>query len=276
MITTAQGVAKEQRMPMPQVSNRPDDSSAEKAQASFLDHYFYPFLERYGYKWSRETRRSQQIKGIDGTLTLAGTTRTVDEKGAFHYINAELDTFSFEILSKQKEKDIGWFVDDSHVTDYYFVTWPYAKCEFRIQGKRGRVHQCANQMNPRLLTEKSFTVIEGMLISKISIFKMLEHYGWNRQKLIDEANLLRAERRYGYSRSGCDDFGFFYSASNNNQTKNYHGKRYAEEPINLLIKKSKLAELARGIYLICPEGVGVIKDNRIIPTVNHQENVNVR
>lgn len=242
--------------------NRPADSIAEKAQAEFLDAYFYPFLGQYGYEWHRENRREQQLRGIDGTLKFDNTIHYVDEKGAFHYINAELETFAFELLSIQRNRDIGWLIDDSHITDYYFITWPNAKCEYRI-GRRREKH-CAKDKNLRLLQKDNFSVIEGMLIQRGKIMRALENEGWDKNRLTNKAYSIRESNEYGLVSAGSPHFRFFHSRGPNSKASSHSGKTYVEEPINLLIDKTSLAKVADGFYLISKDGVGVIKDKHII------------
>jgi hypothetical protein len=75
-----------------------------------------------------------QYKGVDLIYKNGKHKIYIDEKAQLDYLNADLPTFTFE-LSYLKEEviKIGWFLDASKITDYYFlITGIYVNDENNI------------------------------------------------------------------------------------------------------------------------------------------------
>ncbi|KFI95697.1 hypothetical protein [Bifidobacterium stellenboschense] len=244
-----------------QESNRRFDSGAEVALADFLDRYFYAYLKDYGYRWQRERGRDDQLLGIDGRLFYGEDVKNIDEKGAFHFFNSHLNTFAFELSSIQRCGEVdGWFVNEDTKTDYYLIVWPNGRCSIP-GGERGWLDSCIRTRNKRILDFRDFTVVTAMLISRNKLVEKIESYGWDLQRLRRKAFEIRRNYAPGEKiKSGVDDFCFIFSRDK----KDGGDYGYVEKPINLVVKKRLLHSIAKGVYLISEDGVGVIKDDFIL------------
>ena len=169
----------------------------------------------------------------------------IDEKAAVYYSNAMIPTFAFEIDSIQRghaEPVQGWFVNDNVQTEYYMLIWPNVKCICRdSQWVRKEIGS---------LRRDDFTIIEAMLIEKSDIRDVLERKGYGKSRLLEYARQLRAG----------------YEADNTVKEKELDDKvkillsgQLAEKPINLIIRKEMLRDMAKGIYLISADGFATIR-----------------
>lgn len=69
--------------------------------------------------------KKQQKNGVDMKAFYDSSIVNIDIKSQVDYINDPLDTFVLEIFSETNNKgnnNIGWFIDNSLVTDYYLFT----------------------------------------------------------------------------------------------------------------------------------------------------------
>lgn len=224
-------------------SLRNQDMRAEQSLAEFMDVYFYARLKdkNNGFlSWTRMNDKESQLKGIDVCIETDGRRMFIDEKAAVYYSNAMIPTFAFEIDSIQRghaEPVQGWFVNDNVQTEYYMLIWPNVKCICRdSQWVRKEIGS---------LRRDDFTIIEAMLIEKSDIRDVLERKGYGKSRLLEYARQLRAG----------------YEADNTVKEKELDDKvkillsgQLAEKPINLIIRKEMLRDMAKGIYLISADG----------------------
>ncbi len=232
---------------MGQKSFRKTDMNAEEKLADFMDHNFYSKLhDRKGNKVSfkRYTDAETQLKGIDIEIIADNKSILIDEKASFYYSNVMIPTFAFEIDSIQSDNGDsikGWFVNDALKTEYYMLIWPNVKCQ-----KEG---DSWIRKNIGDLEENDFTIIEAMLIEKKKLIAEVERRGFTVKGLMTYAFQMRKKTNNGNEREELrldQDINLVYS-----------GYLY-EKPINAVINKRILKELASAIYLISEDGYAQI------------------
>lgn len=227
-------------------SFRKQDMKAERSLGEFMDASFYSKLhDKDGNSicFERITDVTMQQKGIDVIIKAQGHHFFIDEKATLHYSNMMLPTFAFEVNSIQRISTApvdGWLLNDDLKTEYYMLIWPNVKC---VQSSKGdkweRVSLCD-------LKKNDFTIIEAMLVKKKSILEYLAKNSWGKDRIIAYAKKIRDsyqddlkdERIY---LKGIEEFYFFYT------------KKLAEKPINIVIRKEILRQLADASYFISAE-----------------------
>ena len=175
--------------------------------------------------------KEEQLNGVDVEfIGTDGRVYCVDEKAQLHYLNKSLPTFAFELLSYQKGYDtVGWLCNDKLKTDLYMLIWPYA-VQDDYQG----------------ITWEQFTKADCLLIQKRKVLKMLASKGLTTDTMLADARRIRASGRKG--KIPIDGIkGIYYFAS--------YPKKYQEAPINIIISKPKLQDLAQRRYIVTPEQV---------------------
>lgn len=111
----------------------------------------------------------------------------------------------------------GWLIDKTKKTEYYLFQW---------------IHQADNKWNVK---ESEIKKLEYALVSKQRILDYLESYTFTIDKLKEVDDYIRKYKehgRLGYNQGKERRFWFYYS------------KNLAEQPINLIIRKEVLLELA--------------------------------
>lgn len=154
-----------------------------------------------------------------------------------------IPTFAFEIESLQSNNGQpveGWLLNDSLKTTHYILIWPNVKCEYDGNGT------CVRKTLGNL-KKSDFTVIEALLINKKSIIRYLNGHGWDKEKLASFAQDIKQQGLEGKVNSDNKNFYFYYS------------KAIAEQPINVVIKKEILFNLAQRAYLVSADGMANIK-----------------
>jgi hypothetical protein len=216
-------------------TRRKEDHSAETELALFMDKFLY---ERFptGSAFSsirRVHEKVEQLNGVDVEfIGTDGRVYCVDEKAQLHYLNKSLPTFAFELLSYQKGYDtVGWLCNDKLKTDLYMLIWPYA-VQDDYQG----------------ITWEQFTKADCLLIQKRMVLKMLASKGLTIERMLSDARSIRASGRKGkIPIPGVK--GVYYFAS--------YPRKYQEAPINIVVSKSILKELAQRHYVVTHERVVV-------------------
>lgn len=225
--------AEEPRKSRESNAHRVEDHSAESQLAIFLDKYLY---ERFptGSAFSSIRRvhgKEEQLNGVDVEfIGTDGRVYCVDEKAQLHYLNQNLPTFAFELFSYQKGYDtVGWLCNDKLKTDFYLLIWP-----------------CATQDSYEGITWEQFTKADCLLIQKHKILKMLASKGLTVERMLADARRIRVSGQKGkIPIEGIK--GIYYFAS--------YPKKYQEAPINIIISKPFLLELAQRRYLVSPQGI---------------------
>lgn len=230
-------------------SFRNQDIKAEQGLGEFMDAYFYSKLEKENkdvLKCIRMFDKESQMSGIDVCIVTTNRKILIDEKAAIYYSNAMIPTFAFEIDSIQTghiEPMQGWFVNDRLQTQYYMLIWPNVKC---MQKDDQWV-----RIDVKNLKKTDFTIVEAMLIDKSDIRLALEKEGYDKRRLTEYAERLRASYKGNVSR--------LEEKISENAKISLSGQ-LAEKPVNVVINKRLLGDLAKRIYLISPEGYASIKE----------------
>lgn len=212
------------------MSQRDIDMQAEQALAKFLDHHLYHELlrERKFASFQRVTSIAQQKQGIDIIARSADQVAFIDEKAQLHYINNTRPTFAFELEFYIKGRRIeGWFLNRSLKTTHYLLLWPNAKTE-----------------DLTVIRDADFTVVEGIVISRQRIKKYLAQKGFDEDALKAKAEDLRSKRVSGPQPTSYAGIKFYVSPSS----------EYLENPINIVISKKILAQIADAHYSISQDG----------------------
>ncbi len=215
------------------VSRRNQDMTSESELGKFLDKHLYKELLKSGAFKSitRETEKDVQLNGVDVTCVATnGAVYRIDEKAQLYYINKNLPTFAFEVdFLRDGLVTIGWLCNPALLTDAYLLIWPYA-----------------TQNTPKGIQENQFTEADCILVSKQRILNFLEQNGLTIERMLADAHQFRKERRTGkIPIPGLH--GVYYFASYPNQ--------YKEAPINIVIAKKYLREIAWRKYVVTPNGM---------------------
>ena len=156
-----------------------------------------------------------------------------------------IPTFAFELDSVQKgysDPVEGWFVNDELKTEYYMLIWPNVKCK-ETDGKWIRIPVSE-------ITKNDFTIVEAMMIRKRDIRAALEQKGYDRSHLLEYARRMR-EMYASISKRQDDEI--------EDGLKLIFSGQLAEKPINLVINKGLLWNVAQRVYLISADGYASIK-----------------
>lgn len=196
------------------MSLRKQDYQSENAVAEFLNRNFYPF---YATNLVRYSDQLHQFKGID--LSLDFNSRKgimVDEKSAAHYTNKNIPTFAFEIdfIGSDREIKPGWLFDLEKQTQFYLLSWIWASKD-------------------RGFSASDISKVEVILVERRSIVEYLAKNGLDAAKAARIASSLRQSASYG--RIELTPPAPFYF---------YHTEKLTEKPINVILRKSVLSELA--------------------------------
>jgi hypothetical protein len=195
-----------------------DDLNKESIVASFLDKYLYP---KISVSSQRITLIADQMRGKDVEATFSDLGAIIiDEKAQLNYVNRPLPTFAMEVSYKKNTfRKEGWLFDKNKVTEYYMLIWVRT-------------------------TEKFYTLQEDILD--------LECYLIKRQDIIDFLNTKDIT-----SETIDSDISKILSQEGGKQTHKashdayfFFTKFLAEQPINIVIRKQILANLASKKYRV--------------------------
>lgn len=191
---------------------RKQDNQSEAAVAAYLDRHFYP---KYVTNFQRFDDLAHQLKGIDVQFEYQERTCIVDEKAAAHYVNKNLPTFAFELnfIGRDQRLHTGWLYDDKKETEYYLLSWIWAKKE-------------------KGFTADDITKLEIMLVSRKRITFSLAHHGLTKERAFDISKALRAKKQFGVSEKTQKPFYLYYT------------KHLVEQPINVIIRKQALKKIS--------------------------------
>lgn len=233
-------------------SLREADMRGEGIVKEYLIRYFYERIRNNGILTKIRDYRpiyeiEQQLQGIDTILYCNdGRELIIDEKCALSYINKELPTFAFEIQwSRYGEPIDGWFINDDQLkTQYYFTMW--------LEGS-----PIINELTGQQL--EGYRYIERMTIDDL---KHIELYVINkktlRNHLSDRLGLTVTVMKDRAAQ--LIDGGIAKSMVNRNISFVY-SERLTEKPVNLVINKSVLRQIADATFEITSNQV---KRNGII------------
>lgn len=208
-------------------SNRKNDTKVEREIAEFLDKNLYSNKEIFS-EFARTDGIDEQIKGSDIIVSTSDDKlyrKIVDEKVATRYANLGLGTFSLELsfINKAGKRVCGWFLDSSKTTEYYLLGWIInADIQYDEKEKKWDVYS---------ITKDNIKELEWALVSRKKIVEFLEKKGWTLDRLSRQDAKIRSIGSVS-SKDFIDDISFRYS------------DKYAEKPINILLKKSTYIEIS--------------------------------
>ncbi|KEH85269.1 MULTISPECIES: hypothetical protein [Clostridium] len=212
------------------------DMSAENELGKFLDCYFYPCLKK---DFNIGTYRVEDINykfiGVDVCLHINNVEYYLDEKTQLYYINKNLPTFDFEIdfINTSNQLSQGWLFNKELITNYYLLVWSYAT---------------TNKLSEIKSTD--FSQVECLIIDRNKVINYLASNGWDYDNISNKAFYIRMENIIGKISTPNENNFYFYHSNPNN---------YSEQPINIVIRKNILLELAEVAYVVSRTNVIRIK-----------------
>lgn len=153
-----------------------------------------------------------------------------EDKSVAYYLNKNLPTFAFEIeFLRNGIPTTGWLCNDSLVTDFYLLIWPFA-----------------TQDSPKGIRWDQFEKAECLLIQKKKLLKALQELGLSEERLVGDARQIRSNHLIG-KQAISNLSGIYYYASD--------PQKYREAPINLVISKTRLSQIATRTYIVTKDSV---------------------
>ena len=261
------------------------DLKSERAVNEFLQKYLYSYLVDDGIidSFNSNTTMDQQHKGIDTIMYIINDETeeearciNIDEKAAIHYarnnLGAEpLSTFAFEVsYLKDGELKRGWLTNEKYKeTHAYFLCWLWIKPD-------------ANKYN---LACEDILKIEVLSIPKVKTrdklimramgnkeVKTFESTADILRKKMKERGVYRLELEHQLDSliNALDDRPDYNKAHLQFDTDLLVARKYPqwvltlpeklyEQPLNIVIKREDLINLANSYWIVTPEGVEVKK-----------------
>ena len=219
-------------------SLRRQDLRAEEQLAKYMDMYFY---DKLNTSYKRVTDRDLQLKGVEVILD----SYNIDEKASLYYSNAMIPTFVFELdFMSGNASHTGWFLNESLLTDYYMLIWPNVRDSYDDRLKKW-IRKDVSE-----ITVNDFTIVEAMLIDKKKINNEFERRMLSIERLLAYVKAIRLAANVEKYTKGVpldDDIKIMLS------------DRLNEKPINLVVRKRLLFDIADKVYLISPDGFANVK-----------------
>lgn len=261
------------------------DLKSERAVNEFLQKYLYSYLVDDGIidSFNSNTTLDQQHKGIDTIMYIindeteeAARSINIDEKAAIHYArnnlgDKPLSTFAFEVsYLKDGELKRGWLTNEKYKeTHAYFLCWLWIKPD-------------ANKYN---LGCEDILKIEVLSIPKVKTRdKLIMRATGNKEvktfeskadilrKKMKERGVYRLELEHQLDSliNALDDRPDYNKAHLHFDTDLLVARKYPqwvltlpeklyEQPLNIVIKREDLINLANSYWIVTPEGVEVKK-----------------
>ena len=191
---------------------RREDEKMANVVSLFLEQYFYNTVEGY----EKVEDRERQLQGIDVIFFYNGKQYICDEKAAIRYVNKNLQTFAFELsfLGKGNKLIDGWLISETKKNNSFLCVW---------------IDKADNDI---LELVDDIKELEISLINKQKLIEYLEEIGWTIGRLNKKAEKIRnSEKEY------CGDI-------NKHGCKFYCSRYLAEQPVNVIISRSKLKEMS--------------------------------
>ena len=201
----------------------------------FLDEFFYnkPFnlgTISKSVTFQRVTDKELQNKGVDGYLKDG---IAVDEKIATHYVNSKLNTFAFEMSYVKNNKILdGWLFGDKYSETIYYVLG-YVECKN------------VKEKDWRNIKRDNIEQIDLIFVKKESIHNFLRLFDITKENYLEQSQnireyLVKNKTKFIEKNTETNRISWILSQKNN----------YNEEPLNILIDKSNLCELAQYCFKV--------------------------
>ena len=261
------------------------DVKSERAVNEFLQKYLYSYLVDDGIidSFNSNTTMDQQHKGIDTIMYIINDETeeearciNIDEKAAIHYarnnLGAEpLSTFAFEVsYLKDGELKRGWLTNEKYKeTHAYFLCWLWIKpdankynlaCEdiLKIEVLSIPKVKTRDKLIMRAMGNKEVKTFE----SKADILrKKMKERGVYRLELEHQLDSLinALDDRPDYNKAHLQFDTDLLVARKYPQWVLTLPEKLYEQPLNIVIKREDLINLANSYWVVTPEGVEVKK-----------------
>ena len=261
------------------------DLKSERAVNEFLQKYLYSYLVDDGIidSFNSNTTMDQQHKGIDTIMYIINDETeeearciNIDEKAAIHYarnnLGAEpLSTFAFEVsYLKDGELKRGWLTNEKYKeTHAYFLCWLWIKpdankynlgCEdiLKIEVLSIPKVKTRDKLIMRAMGSKEVKTFE----SKADILrKKMKERGVYRLELEHQLDSLinALDDRPDYNQAHLQFATDLLVARKYPQWVLTLPEKLYEQPLNIVIKREDLINLANSYWIVTPEGVEVKK-----------------
>ena len=261
------------------------DLKSERAVNEFLQKYLYSYLVDDGIidSFNSNTTLDQQHKGIDTIMYIINDETeeearciNIDEKAAIHYarnnLGAEpLSTFAFEVsYLKGGELKRGWLTNEKYKeTHAYFLCWLWIKpdankynlgCEdiLKIEVLSIPKVKTRDKLIMRAMGNKEVKTFE----SKADILrKKMKERGVYRLELEHQLDSLinALDDRPDYNKAHLQFDTDLLVARKYPQWVLTLPEKLYEQPLNIVIKREDLINLANSYWIVTPEGVEVKK-----------------
>ena len=261
------------------------DLKSERAVNEFLQKYLYSYLVDDGIinSFNSNTTLDQQHKGIDTIMYIindeteeASRCINIDEKAAIHYArnnlgDKPLSTFAFEVsYLKDGELKRGWLTNEKYKeTHAYFLCWLWIKSD---ANKYNLVCEDILKIEvlsiPKVKTRDKL-IMRAMGSKDVKIFESKADI--LRKKMKDRGVYhLELEHQLDPLINALDDipdFNKMHLKFNENLliAKNYPQwvltlpEKLYEQPLNIVVKREDLINLANSYWIVTPKGVEVKK-----------------
>lgn len=261
------------------------DLKSERAVNEFLQKYLYSYLVDDGIidSFNSNTTMDQQHKGIDTIMYIINDETeeearciNIDEKAAIHYArnnlgDKPLSTFAFEVsYLKDGELKRGWLTNEKYKeTHAYFLCWLWIKpdankynlaCEdiLKIEVLSIPKVKTRDKLIMRAMGNKEVKTFE----SKADILrKKMKERGVYRLELEHQLDSLinALDDRPDYNKAHLQFDTDLLVARKYPQWVLTLPEKLYEQPLNIVIKREDLINLANSYWIVTPEGVEVKK-----------------
>ena len=261
------------------------DLKSERAVNEFLQKYLYSYLVDEGIidSFNSNTSLDQQHKGIDTIIYIIkdGADEQVrciniDEKAAVHYARNNLSdepltTFAFEVsYMKDGELKRGWLTNEKYKeTHAYFLCWLWIKSD---ANKYNLVCEDILKIEvlsiPKVKTRDKL-IMRAMGSKDVKIFEAKADI--LRKKMKDRGVYrLELEHQLDSLINALDDIPDYNKTHLQFDTDLLTATKYPqwvltlpeklyEQPLNIVIKREELINLANSYWIVTPKGVEVKK-----------------
>ena len=261
------------------------DLKSERAVNEFLQKYLYSYLVDDGIidSFNSNTTLDQQHKGIDTIMYIindeteeAARSINIDEKAAIHYArnnlgDKPLSTFAFEVsYLKDGELKRGWLTNEKYKeTHAYFLCWLWIKsdadkynlvCEdiLKIEVLSIPKVKTRDKLIMRAMGSKDVKIFE----SKADILrKKMKDRGVYRLELEHQLDSLinALDDIPDYNKTHLQFDTDLLIATKYPQWVLTLPEKLYEQPLNIVIKREELINLANSYWIVTPKGVEVKK-----------------
>ena len=191
---------------------RCEDEKCAEIVSQFLEKHFYNKTENY----EKIDDREKQLQGVDVIFFFNNKQYICDEKATIRYVNKCLQTFAFELsfLGKGDKLIDGWLISNTKINNSFLCIW-IDKADYDI-----------------LEDVDDIKELEIALIDKQILVDYLQSLGWTVNKLHIKADRMRKNRNEPQGDININGCRFVCS------------RKLAEKPVNVLVSREKLKELA--------------------------------